>query len=441
MRSSSIIKTLSILLIASQALATNYHVTTTGTTGADGLTVGTAWSLFRSSNAALGFTPMPTGGDTVWIHGGVYNITATWEIACSGGTAGNPIVWRNWNNERVQIVSQNGNLDWTVALGSGGVGVYNWIWGLEVWSNRDPAIEAAVIAMNMTGVATINCYVHDGDMGYANMGITSTIMYGCIINYNGRMYWAPTGEGPGYGSYNQNINQPNTRKKYIQDNIMAFNWSWGNHTYTEASSIDSFVIEGNAVYNNGLFWRYPTWQANTIFTAPDPRNRYLQQNNNIYYAGLERSKGSNYMMLYFPGTASLTSATITNNFMISAEYALYIEADGGSNTITGNVFVGGTSGLTSYTNNTFITSGWPSTRPDDIIVRKNAYESNRANIYVLNYDESATVSVNPNANGTVLSSGNTYVIKDGLNYAGANVTSGTWTSGNITIPMEERRVG
>lgn len=413
---------LALTLISFQTFGGVYYVGTQAGTGAG--TIGNPWNATQGC-AGSGVV----GGDTIYWRAGTYT-RAIFDLLPSGSSNASPVIYRNYNNE-VIVWKNNDPTEWTLLQR----GNYLWVWGIEIYNDLQPSNETALTVQSGIGSRLINCYIHDSQtLGVSSLQVAGTHVYGNIINYSGRHYWAPSGEGPGYGWYGQNL-LANPVRKYFNDNIVAFSWSWGTHFSTVGGSLDSITMEGNAVYGSGLFWRYPNWGTQSIYggEAPPTVTRYFQENNNVFYQGLERTGGGNYMGLY---VGSFSIATLTGNYFISNTSALTLENDGGSNTITGNVFIGGTSGVSAtYPSNTFITSGWPSARADDIIVRKNAYESNRAHIYILNYDESATVSVNPNANGTVLNSGDSYVVKDGLNYTGANVASGTWTSGNITIPM------
>ena len=68
-----------------------------------------------------------------------------------------------------------------------------------------------------------------------------------------------------------------------------------------------------------------------------------------------------------------------------------------------------------------------------IFVRKNDYESKRANIVIYNWDLSDSVSVDLSG---VLGSGDSFVIQDAQNFYGAPVVSGTYSGGPVAIPMK-----
>jgi hypothetical protein len=361
----------------------------------------------------------------LWIHGGIYT-ASIFDVEISGDSDARPVIVRNWNNEHVQLVGIN-NSEWTLFLR----GNYLWVWGMDVYSTVSPAQDVAGVVLGGYHTRLINNYLHDAQStGVVSQQVQGTEVYGNIINYNGRQRVAI--EGPGYGAYAQNVIANLERKSFI-DNIIAYNWSWGLHFYTEGGTNDSIWAEGNAIYNSGLFWKLTSWSPQFLFQGPANANRWFNLRNNYMYLGPEHGGGGHYFGLF--GTP-ITRMTMTNNIMVATGggYAMSFDNDGGSNTVSSNVFAGRTAGLTSYTSNTYL-SGWPTTRPDDIFVRRNKYESNRANIVAFNWDETPTITVNPNANGNVLNNGDTYVVKDGLNYWGANVASGTYNGGNITIPM------
>jgi hypothetical protein len=68
-----------------------------------------------------------------------------------------------------------------------------------------------------------------------------------------------------------------------------------------------------------------------------------------------------------------------------------------------------------------------------ISVRPNLYEPGRANIVVYNWDLRSTVQVDLSTAG--VNSGDTFEIRDGENWFGPAVASGTYNGGTVSIPM------
>ncbi len=89
-----------LLLLAGPwaASAADYFVATTGTPTASG-TIGNPWNLQRALNGTAPIVP----GDTIWVRGGVYLGPFTSYLK---GTSAQPIVVRNYDNERVLLDSQ-----------------------------------------------------------------------------------------------------------------------------------------------------------------------------------------------------------------------------------------------------------------------------------------------------------------------------------------------
>ena len=110
--------------------AGQFHVTSSGTTGGNGSS-GQPWSLQTALNHPSAVQP----GDTIWVHGGTYNGTF---LARLKGTASQPIVVRNWKNERATIDGGNSNGLPIFIIG----GSYTWFWGLEVMSSVTSKVSA-----------------------------------------------------------------------------------------------------------------------------------------------------------------------------------------------------------------------------------------------------------------------------------------------------------
>ena len=74
------------------------------------------------------------------------------------------------------------------------------------------------------------------------------------------------------------------------------------------------------------------------------------------------------------------------------------------------------------------------TRPTGarVSVRPNAYDANRAHIIINNFAGSSTVAVDLSS---VLTSGDSFEIRNAQDYFGTPIVSGTYAGGSITIPM------
>ena len=93
------------------------------------------------------------------------------------------------------------------------------------------------VGMYAEGVKLINLVVHDTGVGVGNWSpAPDGEVYGCIIFYNG---WDAPDRGHGHGIYAQN----ETGKKYLTDNVIFRQFSYGIHAYTEGGKIDNFEVE------------------------------------------------------------------------------------------------------------------------------------------------------------------------------------------------------
>ncbi len=402
-------------LLAQSALAAGYHVATTGSPSGTG-------TLARPWDIRTGFSLANlTGGDTLWVHGGTYAGNA-FQVTVSGTSDNAPFVVRNWNDEHVALLDTSGTEMILYIKGN-----YAWVWGLEICSNSLNAQAPGPAGVQMTGLHSklINCYIHDTQsVGIACQQVVGTEIYGNIINYCGIVGGAS--EPHGYAIYAQNV--IGAEPKYITDNLIGFTWAYGLHIYTEGASIDDIVLEGNTVYNSGLFWRGNRFEANLLFSSPKTSGQNdIVRNGNVFYHSPSLPYGKNYFQLETP----CTLGTVTGSYFVSTNQGLALDFEG-TGTLSGNVFVGSTN--VTQQPNTFY-AGWPSARTTDVVIRPNKYEPRRANITVLNWSGSASVSLDLSG---VLSSGDQFQIQDALNYYSTPVASGTYTGGAVTLLMTGR---
>lgn len=163
-------------LLATSAVATEYHVTTTGS--GTTCSVGSPCSLHTAMCGSSCSAFNPAAGDTIWVHGGTYTPTNTNYFIVYGptGTAGNPITYRNYNNEEVVI---NCDADLTGAaqltcFGIHGTSVkakYIQLWGFKTVNNN----------------STQSRHAHHGWAGFTSGGTTVTYVgtnAGTETNFN-----------------------------------------------------------------------------------------------------------------------------------------------------------------------------------------------------------------------------------------------------------------
>jgi hypothetical protein len=402
-----------VFCCCSAALAAEFHVTPSGSSSGNG-SFSRPWDL----STALSLTTRIRPGDIVWIHEGTYRGHF---ISSLSGTDAQPVTIRNYNSERVTLIEPDGVEDVLRMAGD-----YVWVWGLEIMSTgtTQTYFPAGINFQATRGCKAINCVIHDAlGAGISNLnGAVRTEVYGCLLYYNGR---STGGLGNyNYGTYTQNV--VSNGQKAMRENIIHYNWYMGIHAYSERSHVDNMLWEGNVVYNNGHF-RRGDFERNFLLgggtgITPFAVNDTIKDNF-FYYSGSPTS-GARATFGYYSGSAGLS---LTGNYFIRGVFDLKSV----SPTITGNTFYRNTYegySPSDFPNNTYV--GLPN--GETAYVRANHYEAGRANIIIFNWAGSGQVNADVS---DILRSGDTYEMRDALNYFGSPVSSGTYDGNPISIPM------
>ena len=391
-------------------IAAQFHVTTSGSASGSGSSA-EPWSLAH----ALSHPSQVAAGDTIWIHEGAYPGSF---VSYLLGTVSRPIVVRNYEAGRATLEDRTGG-----SLILDIRGGYTWYWGLEVRSISTNLTNTSGVVIYAPGIKCINMVVHD----CLSSGISpfkdaiDAEVYGSLIYYNGRQTQK---YGGAYGTYIQNV----TGRKLIRDNIYHHNWSYGIHAYEGGGAdLDNMTFEGNAIFNNGLFYEANKFRTNVFVGGDHTADNNVFRNNYTYYSPEPAMNQANVI----GSVTGATNLTMEGNFWVSpGYYAMNLNTTG--STIRGNVFLGRLDGLSAgtYPENSFYTS--LPTRTDDIFVRPNAYEAGRGHVYAYNWDQSGSVLVDVSP---ILRPGDRFEIRDALDYYGPSVLSGTYAGGTISIPM------
>ena len=164
-------------------------------------------------------------GDTVWIRGGA---AGTWGASRrrSTGTAGAPIVFRQYPGERATI-------DGSLAAG----GSYLVFWGFEIMQSHPTAIVDRVLEANTVNGKFINLVLHDAGFSGVSMAAdkgAGVELYGSIVYNNGFR------DNIDHGIYAHNAT---TGTKYITDNVFFNNFARGIQVY-EGSATDAPRLPG-----------------------------------------------------------------------------------------------------------------------------------------------------------------------------------------------------
>jgi hypothetical protein len=406
---------LAFLLLASPGLvsAADFYVSPGGSPSGNG-SASSPWDL----RTALAHPPAVNAGDTIWLRGGTYLGTFQSRL---NGTSGAPIKVRQYPGERATLDGANSNRVVVLTVG----GSYTWYWGFEVMtsnSNRSSVGEGIGTAqdsfMTGAGLKFINLTVHDtaNGFGFWKEAIGAEI-YGCLIYYNGRIL--PDGP-PGHGIYVQNL----TGTKRIVDNIIFGSLHHGIHAFgSEDAPLDNLHIEGNTVFNNGPLNDY---QGNLLVGGGRVAHNLTLLNNSLFYPS---TAGLNLNVGYDPYGNGVANAAISGNYIVHGD-AKFSPLNTNV-TMSGNFFYSTLYGtITSqFPANTYATSRPTGLR---VTVRPNQYEPGRAHITVHNWNGASSVPVNL---ASVLPSGALYEIRNAQNFFGPPVASGTYSGGNVNLPM------
>lgn len=344
-----------LFALPAAAVGADYYAATNGTAGGSG-SLASPWDL----RTALAHPPAVQPGDTIWIRGGRYSGPFTSRLQGSSAApivvrnyADERVIIEAsvWNCDPVLTTKCNGFLDpctcslsdprcpnnrgtpLVVAACSHDV----WFWGLET-VNNDPvrytappggcndapeccypngdfgqpllphcdqnATSAAIsshtlidaVAIYGDDIKLINCVFHDGANGVAwwepSQGTSE--VYGSLIFNNG---WMNPLRGHGHGFYTQNAPTSDVAsRKLIRDTITWSNFGWGVHARGGCGRVESFTIEGNVSFGNGM--------PKAAFFALDP----------VLYVDSQNSAFPNY---FFEASSPMRDMVVRDNFAYS----------------------------------------------------------------------------------------------------------------------------
>ncbi|MGA2659825.1 MAG: hypothetical protein ABSH34_20165 [Verrucomicrobiota bacterium] len=400
-------------------------------------------------------------GDTVWLRGGTYRGAFMSQLT---GKPNQPILVRQYPGERATLDCTLSN---TAVLTVNGA--WTWYWGFEVCNTSPDRTGARGTGLNILGpdIKIIDVVVHDAGVG---IGFWSTAtrseIYGCLIYFNG---WqgAPTDRGHGHAIYTQN----NQDRKFIRENVMFDQFGYGLHAYTEGGALEGFDFEGNVAFNNGVLTREGLHYDNYLIGGFKPaRNIALRQNFGYHTPG---KGGANLALGYGPiRVGQLTWGN--SDVLVESNYL----AGGNFNsrywtnmTVRGNTFAllaGGVSldpgpgaGAYQWDQNQYFLTGpaafgyqgtglsfadWKARTGYDarsrlvqgppaaaqVFVRRNFYETNRANIIVFNWSGQDQAPVDLRG---VLSEGMDFEVRNAQDYYGPAVLKGRGSGQPVAVPM------
>ncbi len=463
-----------LALTPSLSAANQWFVSTAGSPAGDGSNAN-PWDLQTALNQPASVVP----GDTIWLRGGVYHSPISNGYASYlNGTSLNPIVVRNYNNERVTLDGYQ-NEYVLAARGS-----YTWYWGLEIMdsnTNKTPNSCDAILGysphpsafgIGVYGPANkfINLIVHDTAQGFSAYDESPDSEFNGNLSYyngNGPYPACPVPDrNHGHGMYLQNV----TGLKTVQDNIIGDNADEGIQMYGGgASNVQGFRVTGNALYNTSS-WPITNYQFNLLVAGGAVRKDIQVQNNFSYF-----TPAQNYGFVSFGQYTPGLDMLVNNNIFVGGFTTVSVNEQAGPFTFTNNKLYTTPSSvkqidlelasgqtLASYTwdNNAYYGlnnflylngynfNGWQAVTGFDThsvftpnaptgiwsSVRPNTYESKRANIILYNWDLASSVSVDLSG---VLAANDQYVVLDAQNVYGPPVAQGVYAGppALVSIPM------
>jgi hypothetical protein len=397
------------------------------------------------------------------------------------GTAAAPIIFRATPGQRVTVDGHGTEFVFICD------GAYVWFWGIEFLDSNgtrtstttDPEGICWGIAWRAPGVRHINCIIHDtmqGISAYDNS--PDCVAHGNLVYYNGI---AGTPRNAGHGMYMQNV----TSLKHLEENFVGDNALEGMQIYgSGAAHVVGFRVNDNTLYSTSS-WPVVHYQYNMVYADGSDRSD-CQMDGNWSYFPPEADYGFFNLGQYTDGAdVSFTNGVCIGgyigpninrqsgpiNFQNNRVVVNTVQADGtpicimqwapGSDqtpvgvVIDNNQYFGnprfrtGTMAVDSSGNDAFsgtLTdfSGWQGAGFDMhstfvaalptgqwTKVVKNAYESKRANVTVVNWDLASTVQVDLSS---ILAVGDTYVVQDAQNFFGPPVLSATYDGKPVTLP-------
>jgi hypothetical protein len=422
----------------------------------------------------------PAPGDTVWMRGGTYpsmTISSNGSGIGVSGTAAAPITLRNYQDGTPygEHVIFDGSLNAKGSRGSinlwvashwiiRGIDFNNLATSSRNYPSGTPTDRAAAIAGGWSDISVINCFAHNNAQGFQrSTGNTSSdsgaTYYGNIAYYNG-YDWVAQGRGAGHEFYLQNTGDfgattSTTNLPVVStDNIAASDFYQGWHDYTEGGQIMRMQSIGNAITGSGrlsqltpsLVGEQVTGANGAAAGSCTGSTKMLYQpifSGNLTYG--KTGEGFAQQLGYLKGACD---ATVTNNYyaapggtsiMLGPTYSNGT-LTGCSSTVVngvcmnGNTFIGATGGFaqSDYPTNTYLAS--KPTSGKFYSYHPNRYDAGRGWVAVYNWDHDATLPIDPAQLGAY--SGEHYKVchyLDPIPWTCTAITSGTWTSGTITV--------
>jgi hypothetical protein len=236
----------------------------------------------------------------------------------------------------------------------------------------------------------INLVIHDNAQGVSFWTpATDSELHGCIIYDNG---WKAPDRGHGHAIYTQNQNGT----KLISDCIMTGGFSYTMHAYGSSRAyVDNFVIVGNIAYDAGTF----------LVGGGKPSNNIRVHENYLHNVSMQIGYNApNNVDCYVSGN-------VINNGGLNI--VRYQKAENKDNLI--------------------VSRGASRPTEQRIVVRRNAYDRNRANVAVFNWTNLPAAAIKP---GDLLAKGDRFVLLEPKDFFGKPIAMGLYDGQAVTMPLK-----
>ncbi|MBK7584849.1 MAG: hypothetical protein IPI67_32250 [Myxococcales bacterium] len=401
-----------------------FHAALSGTASGDG-SAAKPWDL---PTALLGPAAVKPG-DTVLVHGGVYQGGFVSKLA---GQSGAPITLRSAPGEWATLDGAS-STEPTLQVYKQWVVIRD----LEV-TNTAPdrkTTRPSGIYVEAQNAKLVNLVVHDTGTGVIcnSAGATNPEyaleleVAGCILYNNG---WDDVDRSHGHHLYLQNRDGT----KHIFDNVVFNAFGFGVHAYSDTDKYfaEGYEIRGNVWFGNGAASAVP--ESPGAATSKYYDGCMVGHNGTHPVARVELKE--NFGWAESPGERDLRlgwkapneDAKLLDNYLVGDTT---FQPSWKTVDMSGNTFIGAVNGVTtaSYPNNTF-QSAVPGT--NKIAVRPNPWEKGRAHVIVYNWENADSVSVDVSA---VVAPGAKYELRSVQDVFGAPVLSGTFDGKPLSVPM------
>lgn len=379
-----------LLFVALPVGGAEHHVGPQGTPDGQG-TKEAPWDIV----SALGGKQKVAAGDTIWIAAGTY------KKAQEAGGLGYPVHLAGTKAAPIQVRALPGQR----ATIDGGLVVQEpsthlWLRDLEILVSEPtpdkPADAGArpkrpwggLSVYSGTGCKFINLVIHDNCQGVSWwIGSTDSELYGCLISNNG---WPGKDRGHGHAVYTQNKDGT----KVIADCIMTGGHGFSMHAYGSGKAyVDNFLAEGNIVYDAGRF----------LIGGGRPSHHIRSLHNYLYKVDMQIGYGARN------DDCEVRDNLIANGTLDIQKYDKVVNE--------GNVIVARDA---------------PRPKENQVVLRINKYDPQRANLAVFNWEKKPEVAVDT---GAFLKAGERYRLLNPCDFYGKPVAAGTAEGKTLRVPV------